>query len=398
MFYRNLLPILTLKIDCFRVRSLKNISFYQIVLKLHFMPAFPMSAICQQTKFFKSIVVVKNYIKQKNFIFLVFLVVGYDLNKEVRFSGETMGTTYHITVITSIFTNTDILKDKIARRLNELNLSMSIYKKNSEISRFNENQNTTENSKVSDDFYQVLLTAKKLYALTEGAWDGTVNPLVDLWGFGNKIKKNTRIPGKKEIKDILAKIGFNHINILEENYIAKTNPFVALDLGSIAKGYGVDEVGLLIRRSGIDNYLVEIGGEVYASGIRKDGKNWRIGVNTPKKDTPFDQVYKVVRLFNKALATSGDYRNFFEIDGKRYSHVIDPVTGFPVDNGIISVSIIADSCIIADGLATAVMVMGLKKGLDLIERLENTECLIIIEEEDGILKNYASTGFKIEKN
>jgi thiamine biosynthesis lipoprotein len=157
----------------------------------------------------------------------------------------------------------------------------------------------------------------------------------------------------------------------------------------------VDQIAKLIQDKGIKNYLVEIGGEVYAEGYRKDGGKWRIGINKPEKGTPFNQIYKIVSLYNKAMATSGDYRNFFEKNGKIYSHIIDPKTGYPVSNRVVSVSIIADSCTYADGLATAVMVMGPQKGIDLINRLENIEGLIIVMENDGRLTDHVSKGFDL---
>ena len=170
----------------------------------------------------------------------------------------------------------------------------------------------------------------------------------------------------------------------------KTDPHTTLDLGSIAKGYGVDQVARLLEEHRIGNFLVEIGGEVFAAGRRKDGQKWKIGINTPRKDAPPDQLYQVVQLSDQACATSGDYRNFFEIDGRRYSHVIDPRTGYPVANGIVSVSIIAGDCTFADGLATAVMVVGIQEGMALIDSLKGVEGLIVTRENGGALKNYFS--------
>jgi len=139
-----------------------------------------------------------------------------------------------------------------------------------------------------------------------------------------------------------------------------------------------------------------MGGEVYASGIRKDIGNWQVGINRPEKDASYSQIYKSVRLIDMALATSGDYRNFFEYQGKSYSHVIDPRTGWPVSNGVVSVSILAGSCAVADGLATAVMVMGHEKGIQLINSLDNIETLVVIQKEDGSLIDYFSKGFIVQ--
>jgi thiamine biosynthesis lipoprotein len=328
-------------------------------------------------------------------IFFVFLFAGCGLKKEAEFSGKTMGTTYHIKIVAGVFTNTKDLKDQIDLRLDEINKSMSTFRKDSEISRFNAHQNVGEKFRISDDFYNVMTVAKTIYEETGGAWDGTVKPLVDLWGFGKSENKHT-IPEKSRIAALLSNIGFNNIEIIAGHYLAKKNTAITLDLASIAKGYGVDQVATLIRANGIHNFLVEIGGEVFAAGLRKDRKKWRIGINRPQKNTPVDQVYKVVDLQDKGFATSGDYRNYFEVNQKRFSHVIDPKNGYPVDNGVVSVSIIANTCTFADGLATAVMVLGHKKGLDLVNGLDNTECFIVTQSKDGVLIDHYSKGFKTE--
>lgn len=329
-------------------------------------------------------------------LFFVLLFAGCGLKKEAEFSGKTMGTTYHITVVAGVFTNTKDLKDQIDLRLDEINKSMSTFRKDSEISRFNALQAACEKFRISDDFYNVMTVAKTIYEETGGAWDGTVKPLVDLWGFG-KPENNHTIPEKSRIAAMLSDIGFNNIEIIADHYLAKKNTNITLDLASIAKGYGVDQVAALIRSNGIHNFLVEIGGEVFAAGLRKDGKEWRIGINRPQKNAPVDQVYKVVDLQDKGFATSGDYRNYFEVNQKRFSHIIDPRNGYPVDNGVVSVSIISNTCTFADGLATAVMVLGHKKGLDLVNRLDNTECFIVTQSKDGVLIDHYSKGFKIRK-
>ncbi|MGA8178716.1 MAG: FAD:protein FMN transferase, partial [Desulfobacterales bacterium] len=325
------------------------------------------------------------------FLFLL-LLVGCGLKKEVAFSGKTMGTTYHIKVVAGMFTPTANLQKKIDARLEDINESMSTFRKDSEISRFNIDQKVGDKFKISDDFYNVLTVAKTIYEETGGAWDGTVKPLVDLWGFGNGKIRQT-VPEKSQINALLSAVGFNNIEISPDHYLVKKKASIFLDLASIAKGYGVDQVAALIRDNGINNFLVEIGGEVFASGFRKDGKKWRIGINRPQENAPFNQVYKVVDIHDKGFATSGDYRNFFEVHRKRFSHIIDPRNGYPVDNRVVSVSILADTCTFADGLATAVMVLGDKKGLDLVNQLESTECFIVTQTKSGALVDHYSKGF-----
>ncbi len=321
--------------------------------------------------------------------FLIF--AGCNLNKESIITGKTMGTTYHIKVVSLFYKDTEGLKGKIENRLKDINNSMSTFSRESEITRFN-TFDSEEKFAVSNDFLQVMKIARRIYELSEGAWDGTVYPLVELWGFGSEERKDD-VPDKKEIEKILINVGFDKIEISEGGYLVKRNPSVDLDLASIAKGYGVDEIAEVIRKEGIDNFLVEIGGEVYASGLRKDGGNWRVGINRPDKGALFDEVYKTVMLKNKAFATSGDYRNYFEKDNAVYTHILDPKTGYPVTNGVVSVSVIADNCTFADGLATAIMVMGHKKGLELADKIQGIECFIVVRGKDGKYADYSSKGF-----
>ena len=330
-------------------------------------------------------------------IIVVVFVLGYlssacDARQEHLIRGRTMGTTYNVKVVTGYFRGVSDLKEKIARRLEQINQSMSTYQKDSEISRFNRFNRVGEPFHISDDFLKVVNAANKIHRLSGGAWDGTVNPLIDLWGFGAK-GRHAAVPSEAAISAILPEIGFNHIEINADGYLVKKHPAVSLDLSSIAKGFGVDAVAEVVRSDGHADFLVEIGGEVYAAGFRQDGQPWRIGINRPRTDAPADEVYRAVSLSDQAFATSGDYRNFFEVNGVRYSHVIDPRTGYPVSNGVVSVSIITDTCMFADALATAVMVMGTEKGLALINRLKGVEGMIVFEKEDGRLADLYSQGF-----
>jgi thiamine biosynthesis lipoprotein len=320
-------------------------------------------------------------------------LVGCSARKETVFSGRTMGTTYSVKVVGGYFQNTGGLQEKIDRQLKAINQSMSTYLVDSEISKFNRLKKADSRFEVTNDFLQVMRVAASIYRLSDGAWDGTVDPLVNLWGFGRK-GGGGAIPDNQKVHKLLKNVGFDFIKILDDSYLLKTNPSVTLDLGSIAKGFGVDQIAELIRAEGFKDFLVEIGGEVYAAGFRKEGRPWRVGVNRPQKDAPINQVYKVVPLTDKAMATSGDYRSFFEINGKRYSHVIDPRTGHPVANGVVSASVIADNCTFADGLATAIMVMGRAKGLALVNRLDGVECLIVVRQADGKLQDHYSRGFE----
>jgi len=334
---------------------------------------------------------VKYSLKTVFAVLFFFILAGCNLKKESIITGKTMGTTYHIKVVSSFYKDTEGLKGKIENRLKDINKSMSVFSKESEITRFNTFY-SEEKFAVSADFLQVMKIARRIYELSGGAWDGTVYPLVELWGFGPK-ERTGDVPDNKDIEKILINVGFDKIVISESGYLVKRNPSVSLDLASIAKGYGVDVIADVIRKEGIDNFLVEIGGEVYASGSRKDGGYWHVGLSKPDKDAPFDEVYKTLMLKNKGLATSGDYRNYFEKDNAVYSHILDPKTGYPVTSGVVSVSVIADNCTFADGLATAIMVMGYKKGLELADKIPGIECFIVVREKDGKFTDYSSKGF-----
>ena len=313
--------------------------------------------------------------------------------KEVALSGRTMGTFYSIKLVAGYFQDLSGLKQKIEKRLEAVNRSMSTYRPDSEISRFNLWPHENRPFQISGDFLRVMATSAEIYRLSSGAWDATVDPLVNLWGFGRG-GAAADIPTAEAIRRAAADVGFDQIRIDPQGFLIKRNPRVTLDLASIAKGYGVDALAELLKNAGFENFLVEIGGEVYAAGHKKDGSLWRVGGDTPQKDAPIDRVYKVISLTDRALATSGDYRNFIEMAGRRYSHVIDPRSGYPIANGIVSVSIEADTCTRADGLATAVMVMGIGPGLALIDRLDGGEGLIVELTADGELVNHYSAGHK----
>ncbi|MBF0467744.1 MAG: FAD:protein FMN transferase [Desulfamplus sp.] len=354
------------------------------------------------------------------------------------FTGNTMGTTYYIKVVMQKIDNKDPLspslnKNSLSKRtlsnlsknslhylieekLKQVNQSMSVYSKDSEISLFNKSDKEDVTT-ISPDFYSVMLSANKLYTITEGAWDGTVKPLVDLWGFGTK-KEILNIPSSEIIRAHLQTTGFKHI-VIGHQTLQKQNSAITLDLGSIAKGFGVDAVAQLLKNQGYFNFLVEIGGEVFASGEKvyseqhsekkrdnsaekkavaeekTESKSWMVGISRPDKGQNSNEIYHAFPLRNKALATSGDYRNFITINGKSYSHIINPATGYPVNNGVVSASVISDTCTFADGLATALMIMGQEKGIRLVNSLENTECLIVVRDKNGNLADYRSEKFPL---
>lgn len=315
--------------------------------------------------------------------------------RELQFSGKTMGTTYHIKLVAGMFTSATDLQKLVDKRLAAINKSMSTYDPTSEISRFNAIDSTSQHLAPSADFFNVLQVAAEVHRLTEGAWDGTLDPLVNLWGFGRDGSVN-QVPDDHDIQQALTHVGFDRIRLDPSGSVGKTDPAVKLDLASIAKGYGVDEISRLLGGQGFSHFLVEIGGEVYARGPRKDGQPWRVGINRPDKAAALEDVYKTVPLTDQAMATSGDYRIFFTIGNQSYSHILDPRTGRPVSNQVVSATVVAANCTVADALATALMVMGPEKGVALVDQLTAVECLIVVRHTDGGFTDFPSSGFIID--
>ncbi|MFH1154689.1 MAG: FAD:protein FMN transferase [Pseudomonadota bacterium] len=312
------------------------------------------------------------------------------LAEKITLSGKTMGTFFHVTLISPGDTPPLSLETLINQRLQMVNASMSIFSKTSEISKFNASQADVD-IPVSSDFHYVLEQSKLLFELTGGAWDGTVKPLVDLWGFGVRSEPRT-LPDKETVAALVKETGFANIHLTGRS-VRKTIPSLTLDLGSIAKGYGVDCIAGLLKEYGHTNFIVEIGGEVLTSGEKAKSMPWSVGISRPDKVFAGQTLYKIVTLRDKAMATSGDYRNFVTINGVDYPHIINPATGYPITSGVVSASVISDTCTFADGLATALMVMGPKAGIDLVNRLEGTECLLITQGKDGTLQDFMSSGF-----
>jgi thiamine biosynthesis lipoprotein len=313
---------------------------------------------------------------------------------EQRLEGRTMGTTYHVTLVGVTAARSAALQTRIDRRLEQVNDSMSTYRPQSELSRFNRKGRAGEPFPVSADMLAVMATSARVFDLSGGAWDGTVMPLVDLWGFGPAGAVDEP-PSDEAVRTALGHVGFGRIEV-RSGALVKKDPAVTLDLASIAKGYGVDAVAALLRGEGVADFIVEIGGEIYAHGVRRDGRPWRVGINRPRPDSAPDDVFGVALLRDQAFATSGDYRNYFTSGGVRYSHVLDPRTGRPVTNGVVSVSVLAPDCTLADGLATAVMVMGAEAGVALLEKVEGVEGLVVVEAKDGRLVEHGTAGFRVE--
>lgn len=309
---------------------------------------------------------------------------------ELHLSGRTMGTTYSVKYrpVPSAPSMKD-LQVEVDALLTGINQTMSTHDPESELSRVNRLR-TTDWVPTSASLLAVLKAALEIGAQSEGAFDITVGPLVNLWGFGPEFRRD-RIPLEADIVAARARSGLDKL-ILHNTLpvIRKHRPDVFLDLSGIAKGYGVDQVAELMTARGIEHYMIEIGGEVRVRGFKERDIPWRIAIEKP---LPGERsVQMVLSLSDIALATSGDYRNFFEVSGRRYSHTIDPVTGRPVDHHLVSVTVLADTSMRADAWATAFMVLGPERGMAIAERL-GLPVLFIIE-RDGQFEERVCCAFQ----
>ena len=281
-----------------------------------------------------------------------------------------MGTTYSIKYIGLPKNN---LKNGIDSLLLNINNSVSTYIPTSEISEFNKNGRLIFQSK---HFKNVLYESAKIVQLTQGAFDPTVMPLVNAYGFGFKEKN---IPDSLELDSIMQLVGFEKIKFNEDS-VWNILPNVQLDFSAIAKGYGVDMVYEYLLDNGIINFMVEIGGEVRCKGVSIEDKNWIIGIINPLKQ---DELFEKVTLINKSMATSGNYRNYYEENGQKYSHTINPITGKVERNTMLSATIIAENCMTADALATAFMVLGVEKSIELASKNSSFNVYYIYSEDSG---------------
>ncbi|GLS82757.1 FAD:protein FMN transferase [Paraferrimonas haliotis] len=301
-------------------------------------------------------------------------------------SGSTMGTTYHIKVVDNgQLPESLLLQNQIDIELEAVNNQMSTYRPKSEISRFN--QMPIGSLKVSKDLVTVLNEGLRLYEATDGALDISIGPLINLWGFGPD-KRPTIIPTDDEIALVKQRSGIHNVQVEGLRLIKQSNDLY-LDLSSIAKGFGVDKVAELLRKHGATSFLVEIGGEVRTQGIKPDDTPWRIAIEKPNGQ---GDIEKIIALGDHAVATSGDYRNYYEDAGKRLSHIIDPRTGKPIDHRLTSVTVIHDSTMTADGYATALLVLGTEQGLKIANE-QKLAAMFIDKSDDGFVTHY-SEAFK----
>jgi len=303
-----------------------------------------------------------------------------------QIKGYAQGTTYNIIY--------ESLQDKdysteIDSILKEFDKSLSVYKSNSIISKINNNDS---NVVLDKWFIECFKTGKKIFKQTNGAFDMTVAPLADAYGFW----KNPHLQlDSSQIDSIMQYVGFDKIK-LENNKIIKKSPNVKIDVDAIAQGYSVDVVAQFLEQESCNNYLVEIGGELKTKGVNQSGKKWRVGIDKPI-DNPSpekEEFQTIISLSNKSLATSGDYRRFYIENGIKYAHTINPKTGYPARSDLLSVSVIAPKCIEADAYATSFMVLGFEKSLSFVEKNKNLEAYFIYRDAGGKLQTKMSSGFE----
>ncbi len=281
-----------------------------------------------------------------------------------------------------------VLQESIDSIFQDFNRSLSFYDPQSLLSKVNRNETTL----VDDYFKAVFRRAEEISNATNGAFDATVYPLVNAWGFG--VDQRAIITDEK-VDSLMQFVGFEKIS-LDENRIVKKEEGVKLDFNAIAKGYAADVIGLFLESKGITSFMVEIGGDLVARGKKPDGTKWRIGLEIPAKSLDATQEWHYfVEVFNQGLATSGDYRRYIEQDGKRYSHTIDPRTGYPVQHNLMSVSVFAEDAMSADAYATAFMVMGLDAAIAFVEDRSDMEAYFIFVAEDDEFGYYASSGLAL---
>lgn len=300
-------------------------------------------------------------------------------------SGTVFHTLYHIK-----YQHEKLLTDKIDKELQDFNLSLNPFNPNSIIAKVNRNQEV----EVDEWFETVFNKAKEVYEASGGAFDPTVAPLVNLWGFGFENIDNV---SQQTIDSLKQFVGYNKIH-LENKRVIKDDPRIQLNFSAIAKGYASDVIAALLEREGVVNYMVEIGGEVAVNGKNPHGNCWQVGINKPENDSTgrTNEIEAIVQLCNKCgLATSGNYRNFYIKKGRKYTHTIDPKTGYPAEQNILSATIVAPDCMTADAYATAFMTLGVDKALQMADKIKEIEYYIIYaDDENGKVKTKYSDVLK----
>ncbi len=332
------------------------------------------------------------------FVFLSCQTEAPEVKAYTTLQGETMGTSYTVKYLDSLGRN---FQQSIDQLLIEVNAEVNTYDPESFISRFNTAEQEMQylnlldkSSKAPLHFKANLEKSKEVYELSYGYFDPTIMPIVNYWGFGYTEKRPVTDVDKTIIDSLITFVGFDKITQRSAKdgwiYLSKASPGAQLDFSAIAKGYGVDAVSILLEGKGIQNYYVEIGGELRVGGNNPNGEAWKIGINVPSTEAALTDIQATVQLRNESMATSGNYRNFYEVDGVKYAHTLNPTTGFPEKNNLLSATIFAADCMTADAYATACMTLGLEKSKALIESLEMIDGYFLYGESDGSISSYST--------
>ncbi len=306
-------------------------------------------------------------------------------------AGKTMGTTYSIKYLDKQMRN---FQAKIDQLLVEVNADVSTYEPESFITRFNKSKEEIQYFNILDNktklpihFKANFEKSKEVFKNSNGFFDPTIMPIVNYWGFGYTEKRAVKDVDKIKVDSLMEFVGFDKINQRSTKegwvFLNKEKSGIQLDFSAIAKGYGVDAVAQFLESNNVENYYVEIGGELIVKGKNPENKWWTIGVNVPVEGASVTEIQSIVELKNQAVATSGNYRNFYEVDGVKYAHTINPKTGFPEKNTLLSATIFAKDCMTADAYATACMTMGLDRGKSMIEKLEGIDAYFLYSDQSG---------------
>jgi thiamine biosynthesis lipoprotein len=301
--------------------------------------------------------------------------------------GFIFGTVYNIT-----YQSDKNLEKEIIRELDKVDASLSPFNEKSIISKINRN----EEAVVDNYFYDVFNLAMQISEDTNGAFDITVAPIVNAWGFGFKSGSS---PTNQYIDSLKQFIGYKKVRIDKDKHVVKQDERIMLDCSAIAKGYGSDVVARLFNAKGIKNYMIEIGGEIVASGLSDKRLPWKIGITKPSEDSlgTSNELQTILNITDCAMATSGNYRNFYYKNGKRYAHTIDPRTGYPIQHNILSATVIAKSCAQADAYATSFMVLGLDEAKKILERHPQLLAYLIYTNKDNEYEVWHSPALKIDE-
>ncbi|WKV12708.1 FAD:protein FMN transferase [Marivirga harenae] len=302
-----------------------------------------------------------------------------DILPYIFISGEAQGTTYNITY--SDVENRNF-KNEIDSLLRKFDLSLSTYLQNSEIVQFNKSDSLQFQSPY---FYPVLRKSKEIYEASGGAFDPTVYPFIEAWGFG---PEKVDFPDSSRIEEIKKYVGFSYI-LFDKKKVKKEKEKVSLDFNAIAQGYSIDVLYDFLDSKGIKNMMVELGGELRVKGENENGDFWAIGIDDPQQEVGQQpERVAIIHLDNEAISTSGNYRKFFVYEGKKYGHSINPKTGYPIQRDIISATVVAPSCMEADAWSTAFMVTGLEEAKKILSSQDHLEAFFIYEDENGDLQHY----------